>query len=174
MPILSLYARKEKINFFFNILPKDASILEVGCAGGWLGEHLKKNSFSNYTGIDLVTQPGNISGNILDWMALGIKPQSFDVIAAFEVVEHVPCFRELFEILKPGGLLFLTSPLPHMDWLCRIFEYAGLNQKRTSPHDHLIYFRDVPYFELLELKIKAGIVQWGKFRKPMNAKGAYK
>jgi hypothetical protein len=41
----------------------------------------------------------------------------------------------------------LTSPLPHLDWIAWILEVIGLSQKRTSPHDRLIYFGDVPYFQ---------------------------
>ncbi len=107
-------------------------------------------------------------GNILEWRALGIEPESFDVIVAFELIEHVDCVQEMFDILKPGGLLMLTSPLPHMDWMCSLLERLGLNQKRTSPHCHLIYFKDLPLFEPLEIKIMGGMAQWGKFRKPIR------
>lgn len=88
---------------------------------------------------------------------------------AFEVVEHVHCFREFAELLKPGGLLLLTSPVPHMDWLCKALEKVGLNQKRTSPHDHLIYFKNIPLFEPLETKTVGLMAQWGKFRRPLGA-----
>lgn len=165
MAVLSDYARKKKIEYFLKGLPKDWHILEVGCATGWLGDHLRRQGYANYIGLDLVP-PADILGNILDWERLGLKRASFDVVIAFEVVEHVDCFRELYEVLKPGGLLFLTSPVPHMDWFCRILESVGLNQKRTSRHSNLTYFRDIPLFKPVEVRTVGLAAQWGKFRKP--------
>ncbi len=44
-------------------------------------------------------------------------------------------------------------------------ETLGLNQKRTSPHDHLIRFLDVPYFQHKEVRVMGFLSQWGVFRK---------
>ncbi|NIM57424.1 MAG: methyltransferase domain-containing protein [Candidatus Aminicenantes bacterium] len=165
-PLLSKYAQKKKIKYFLKDIPKPAKILEVGCGSFWLGNYLKKSGWKNYVGLDL-RPPADIVGNILNWKKLGIKGNSFDVIIAFEVIEHINCFQEFFDILKPGGLLMLTSPVPNMDWLCKLLETLRLNQKRTSPHDHLIYFKDIPFFEPIETKTVGFISQWGKFRKPI-------
>ncbi len=54
---------------------------------------------------------------------LRIESESFDVTIAFELIEHVDCLQQLFDILKPGGVLMLTSPLPHMDWLCLLSQF---------------------------------------------------
>jgi 2-polyprenyl-3-methyl-5-hydroxy-6-metoxy-1,4-benzoquinol methylase len=43
---------------------------------------------------------------------LALHPESFDVIIAFELIEHVDCFQEFYDLLKPGGLLMLTSSGP--------------------------------------------------------------
>ncbi len=166
MGLLSRYAQRKRIDYFVEDIPKDAKILEVGCGDGWFGNHLKRNGWRNYVGLDIVP-PADIVGNILDWRKLGIKEGTFDIITAFEVIEHIDCFQEFNDILKPGGLLVLTSPVPHMDWLCKLLETIGLNQKRTSPHNHLVYFRDVPLFEPLEIKTIGFLIQWGKFRKPI-------
>lgn len=166
MPLLSKYAQKKKIDYFIKTIPRQAKILEVGCAEGRLGNYLKRNGWKNYIGLDILP-PADIVGNILDWKKIGIKEQSFDVIIAFEVIEHINCFQEFFDILKPGGLLMLTSPIPRLDWLCRLLEAIGLNQRRTSPHDHLIYFRDIPLFEPAEIRTIGLMAQWGKFRKPI-------
>lgn len=47
-----------------------------------------------------------------------------------------------------------------------MLEFLGLNHKRTSPHDWLIYFKDIPLFEPVETKNVALIAQWEIFRKP--------
>src|SRR5579872_2546599 len=138
MPLFSDIGRKLKLDYFLKSVAKDARILEIGCADGWLGKHLKEHGWKNYVGLDL-KPPADIVGDIRDWKNLGLEPESFDVIFAFEVLEHVPCFQECFDLLKPGGNLMATSPVPHLDWLCSLLEAAGLNQKRTSPHDYLFY-----------------------------------
>jgi SAM-dependent methyltransferase len=164
MPLLSDYAKRRKIRYFLDPIPKDARILEIGCGNGWVGKYLRQHGWGNYIGLDIVP-PADYVGSIKDWRKLGLDPESFDVIIAFEVVEHVDCFRECYDLLKPGGKLLLTSPFPPADWLLRVLEWTGLNQKRTSPHDHLAYFRRVGEFEHKEVKLVALLSQWGTFKK---------
>jgi len=102
MPLLSDLARAKKIDFFLKPLLKEARILEIGSAGGWVGDFLKSNGWKDYIGLDLFP-PADIVGDIRHWVDLGLKERSFDVIIAFEVVEHVDCFKECFDLLKPGG-----------------------------------------------------------------------
>ena len=165
MPLLARCAQKKRISFFTPHIPQGSRVLEVGCGEGWFGHYLKAGGW-DYVGLD-IRPPADIVGDIRDWSSLGIEGGSFDVVIAFELVEHVHCFQEFNDILRPGGLLMLTSPVPHMDWLCKVLEFIGLNQKRTSPHDHLIYLRDIPFFQPLQLKTVGLIGQWGVFRKPL-------
>lgn len=145
-------------------------MLEVGCGDGWLGSHLRARGWTGYTGLDL-RAPADVVGDLRDWRRLGLQAESFDAIIAFEVVEHVDCFQEMHDLLKPGGLLMLSSPHPRWDWLCRVLEGVGLSQKRSSPHDHLIDFGSVPLFEPVELRRVALMAQWGVFRKPAERRG---
>lgn len=152
-------------------IPKDARILEIGCGAQWVGTYLKNGGWENYFGMDLVP-PADIVGDITQWRQLGMTPESFDVIIAFEVIEHVDFVCETFDLLKPGGLLMLTSPLPYMDWALWILETLGLNQKRTSPHSNLVHFSKLPFFEVLTCKKVGGLCQWGILRKPLSGKSA--
>jgi SAM-dependent methyltransferase len=165
MPLLSDIAQRKKIEFFLEPLPRDAAILEIGCGSKWVGDYLREAGYSGYVGNDLFP-PADIVGDIREWRSLGLKPESFDAIVAFEVVEHVDLFAEAFDLLRPGGKLLLTSPVPEMDWAMQLLEAVGLNQKRTSPHDHLIDFRTIPYFEPLATRRVAGLSQWGILVKP--------
>ena len=168
MPLLSDYARRKKIEYFFSDIPKDARILEVGSGEGWVGKYLKEHGWRNYLGID-IKPPADIVGDLRQWRSLGLQPESYDVIIAFEVIEHVDIYKEMYDLLRPGGMLLVTTPVPHMDWACKILERVGLNQRRTSPHDHLTYFKDIPLFEPVDTRIVKLIGQWGKFRKPARA-----
>ena len=164
MPILSEFAKKRKIKYFIEKIPKDKSVLEIGSGSGWVGKYLKDNDWTNYTGIDIVP-PADIVGDIRNWNALGIKEESFDVIIAFEVVEHVDCFKECWTLLKRDGKLIITTPVPRMDWLLIVIEFFGLNQKRTSPHNNLVYLKNVNFFKYKKIKIIAFLSQWGIFIK---------
>jgi len=128
---------------------------------------MKSNGWDNYVGIDIVP-PTDIVGDIRLWKQLGLKQNSFDYIIAFEVVEHVDIFQSCFDLLKDDGVLLLTTPVPHMDCILKIFEKMGLNQKRTSPHNNLTYLSKIKLFTPIVLNKKAGLAQWGKFKKNMH------
>jgi SAM-dependent methyltransferase len=164
MPLLSQIAAAKKMDYFLRGVPLSAAILEIGSGNGWASRYLNQHGFHNYKGIDLVP-PADIVGDIRQWKELGLSPQSFDVILAFELVEHVECFDVCYALLKPGGKLMVTTPIPHMDWAMKILETVGLNQKRTSPHDHLVYLKNVPYFEIKQIRTVACLAQWGVLMK---------
>jgi hypothetical protein len=167
MPLLSAIARTKKCSYFFPQIPKDAQILEIGCGAGWVREYFKSGGWTGYTGLDLVP-PADLVGDIKNWRALGLKPGSVDVIVAFEVIEHVDIIPECFSLLRSGGTLLMTSPVPSMDWVMKALEQIGLNQKRTSPHCNLVDFRTLPLFQILDYRVVAGLAQWGILQKPLS------
>lgn len=164
MPLLSEYARRKKIRYFLEPIPKQARILEVGSGSGWVREYLTGRGWTNYTGIDL-KPPADIVGDIRRWADLGLRPQSFDTIIAFEVVEHVDCLKDCYDLLRPGGSMLLTTPVPCMDWALRLLERLGLNQKRTSPHDALVWVSKAACFEHKCVRIVGLMSQWAVLRK---------
>jgi 2-polyprenyl-3-methyl-5-hydroxy-6-metoxy-1,4-benzoquinol methylase len=166
MALLSEYAQKKKLEYFFSKIDKKARILEVGCADGWVGAYAKENGWNNFVGLDILPNANaDVIGDINEWKKLGLKKNSFDAIIAFEVIEHGDFARAFNDLLKPSGKLFVTTPVPHMDWLCKTLEKAGLNQTRSSLHSHLIYLEKVPHLELLEKQVKGFMSQWGIFTK---------
>lgn len=168
MPFLSNIARKKKIDYFLSKIDKDANILEIGSGGGWVGKYLKENGYRNYVGMD-ICGPADVVGDIKDLSSLPFREDQFDVIIAFEVIEHVDLVDECRYLLKPGGKLFMTTPVPEMDWLCLTLEMLGLNQKRTSPHDNLTHIRTIPGFKTEAFKIVGFMGQWGKYKKVQDA-----
>jgi 2-polyprenyl-6-hydroxyphenyl methylase / 3-demethylubiquinone-9 3-methyltransferase len=101
------------------------TILDIGCGAGLLSEPLARLG-ANVTGID--PAPGNIevarrhaveTGASLAYRAatveeLAVEGQTFDVVLAMEVVEHVTNMRRFAKtavgLVKPGGL-FAASTL---------------------------------------------------------------
>ena len=163
MPPVQGWARRKRLEFFQPQLVSPGRILEIGSGSGWVREALSAAGHTHYTGVDL-QPPADLVGDIHQWRTLGLQPESFDTIIAFEVVEHVDCFEACRQLLRPGGKLLLTTPVPHMDWLLKITEALGLNQRRTSPHDHLVDLTTVPGFRHKTIRIILGLGQWGCLR----------
>jgi SAM-dependent methyltransferase len=65
------------------------------------------------------------------------EAESFDGVAIVEVIEHVldpePLLSEVFRILRPGGVVWVTTPsLNSLSW-----RLLGLNWSMVAPPDHL-------------------------------------
>ena len=110
---------------FSRSLPAGARIVDLGCGNGALTATLL-GAGAEIHGIDgsesgiewatrcyrgIAFRQGDITGNL---RTLGLEPDSFDAVVAAEVIEHVYEPRRMasnaFELLKPGGALFLTTP----------------------------------------------------------------
>jgi 2-polyprenyl-3-methyl-5-hydroxy-6-metoxy-1,4-benzoquinol methylase len=140
-PLLSEISRNNKLKMIeAHCKPADA-ILEVGSGSGWFSGKLREHGY-HVTTLDLVA-PADVVGDINQWQQLGLKPASFDIIIALEVIEHTDCLSALQSLCKADGLIMLSSPHPKWDWVMKTLEYLRLTQKRTSPHDHLIDFRKI-------------------------------
>lgn len=164
MTLFSKIAQTKKIKFFINPIPKNAHILEIGCGNNWLGNYLFNKGWKNYVGIDVIGNP-SIKGDINQWKILGLKAESYDVIIAFEVVEHDNIWNACFSLLKPGGKLLITTPNPSGDWVLKILEFLKLNQKRTSPHIYLQKIKKIDKFQTVYYKNILNLSQWAIFIK---------
>jgi SAM-dependent methyltransferase len=123
-------------------------VLEVGCGTGNVLRALEQACPRGIVvGMDLFaeglafarkrTSCPLVQGN-LEQPGFGVQ---FDLIGAFDVVEHLPddikVFRCLHSMLKPGGTLLLTVPAHQSLWSyfdeaahhCRRYEHADLRRK---------------------------------------------
>jgi 2-polyprenyl-3-methyl-5-hydroxy-6-metoxy-1,4-benzoquinol methylase len=160
---LSWLARRGKVRYFLPYVAPDARILDVGCASNWFKAAAADRGWINVTGVDLAP-PADIVGDVCNWRELGMTEGSWDALTAFEVLEHGDFAPVFHELLREGGLLFATTPVPSMDPVCHALERVGLLQRRTSPHTHLTNLRELPGFEVVDYKIKAGVSQWAVLR----------
>jgi 2-polyprenyl-3-methyl-5-hydroxy-6-metoxy-1,4-benzoquinol methylase len=155
--------RRRKLEFFFGRIDPAARILDLGCADGWVGRWAREHGYSNIVGLDL-RPPADVVGDIRDWERIGLPRSSFDVVIALEVVEHGDFAEAIRALLKPTGKLMVTTPVPRMDWACKVGEGLGLFQARTSPHTHLVDVRRYPGFVCEKRVVKATISQWAVLR----------
>jgi SAM-dependent methyltransferase len=110
------------VNYLKPFLDKpEAHIAEVGCATGFLLSMIKKEGFSNLTGID--PSPGctaaankhygiKVLTNTISNIELA--DNSVDVLILVGVLEHIrdldDSLQKLWRILKPGGKFFIVVP----------------------------------------------------------------
>ena len=116
--------KRIKIIFGDLLLKKDLSgkkFLEVGCGLGYFSNKASKLG-AKVTGIDIGPNLVNINKNktpngafkVASASKLPFNSESFDVVLSTEVIEHVDnqkdAFKEMFRVLKKGGILVITTP----------------------------------------------------------------
>lgn len=141
---------------FLNQLPQSAKALDVGC-GDLVEAHYLAHLGFDVTGIDLDedllearrARKSWDEGTKLTLKALSVYdiPEDlgpFDLITAFDIIEHLPELDEaietLFALLKPGGFFFLTVPNRYASsevyskWLLRGMSKLGRRPPPGVPH----------------------------------------
>lgn len=96
--------------------PAPGKWLDFGCGNGGLVRFIRDRGDNQVFGFDTGTwaEKARASGlPILDGDELADHDGTFDIITAVEVIEHIPnpveVLKRLRRLLKPGGLLFLTT-----------------------------------------------------------------
>lgn len=129
------------------LLPKMGRFLDVGCNIGAAVEAARHLGY-DATGIDI--DPHSVSladqlfpGNRFEVRAIeeyAAQEQPFDIVHSSEVIEHVPDIqafvRALSQLLKPGGILYLTTPDAGHWRVPRDF----LSWVTVCPPEHIHYF----------------------------------
>ncbi len=107
-----------------NKLPRDTTVLDVGCGIGGSSRILAKDYGFDVTGVtispqqvkraqELTPEGVNAKFAVDDAMALSYPDASFDVVWSIEAGPHMPdkavFARELLRVLKPGGVLVVAD-----------------------------------------------------------------
>jgi 2-polyprenyl-3-methyl-5-hydroxy-6-metoxy-1,4-benzoquinol methylase len=139
---------------------KKGKLLDFGCGTGWFLEGAKDHfeSFGvEYS--DSIRKWLLEKFNIKTFKTLNsIKSEKFDIITAFDVIEHVPdpldLLNNLKKKLKKNGIILIYTP--NFDSLG--FNYLGLNNNLLCPPNHLFYFNKKS-FDFMCKKINLKIVE---------------
>ena len=123
--------RKKKyyhfLEYVIRLKGRNIKILDVGCAYGFLIEQARELGLDAY-GLEYskyAIEKSKVKEYIVHGSAesMPFPSLSFDVIFAFDVVEHLPnpekAISEFSRVLKDNGILILTTPHPKYpgDWI---------------------------------------------------------
>ena len=119
-PLIKEFTALSRINLFKNIINKGL-LLDVGCSSGGFIESALKNGYDAY-GLEMSSEAKKKAKQcIKKRITLGDAEiltkkirEKFDVITAFDVVEHtkdpVNFIQNLSKLLKKNGILVFTTP----------------------------------------------------------------
>jgi len=128
------------------------NFLDIGCNGGFMVEAARRKGFTGW-GIDLDpvsidyarrSYPGNqfFYGPVSDFDPRDPQgaPVTFAAAYCSEVIEHVPepqgFLWDIYRLLSPGGVLYLTTPdISHWRRPRRLLDWDAF-----CPPSHLLYF----------------------------------
>ncbi len=118
--------------------------LDLGCGNGFTGSvFMHRIGADDYHGID--RQAGFVSPLELGYASLTVgeiealpfADETFDFLVAICVIEHIPEFdralSEICRVLKPGGALICTVPMPNFSEANAAFRfYQSIGAKKKS------------------------------------------
>lgn len=129
----------------FEPFRKTNKLIDIGCGIGYFLEEAKKRGWEVYGveitdgAVKICSEKGiNIQKGFLK--NLNFKPEMFDIITSFEVIEHINNpkteFKNFHSILREGGLVYVTTP--NFNSLLRYRLKAAYNI--ISFPEHLCYY----------------------------------
>jgi ubiquinone/menaquinone biosynthesis C-methylase UbiE len=156
-------------------IPSNARILDLGC--GYNGKLLQtiEKSISSGVGMDISVNPESkntkielISHNLN--YPLPFSENEFDVVTSLANLEHLDdpsyALQEIFRVLKPGGILLLTTPSVYAKPVLEILAFLRI-VSRQEIEDHKNYFDKKILYEYCR-KIKFSSFKHHYFQLGMN------
>lgn len=106
---------------------KNKTLVDIGCSFGWMEQELAHSGTKKIIGVELNPQAvefakknvKNAEFLVGSALELPIKDGIADIATLYDVIEHVPpgtekqALTEANRILKPGGILLLSTPFDH-------------------------------------------------------------
>lgn len=155
------------------------SVLEIGIGNGFVSDYLRKRGYSVTTvDIDEQLNPDYV-GSVL---SLPFEDESFDVVACFEVLEHIPyesfsqALREMHRVSRANAVLSIpdssraypfwlrVGPLWDIRWLIRVPRLRGRRRSRVTLHFWEIGLSGYPIKRILDDVAWAGFEMLKTYR----------
>ncbi len=125
-----------------NVSRRDGDVLDIGCGAGNMIHHLSR--YGRVKGVDVDARPVAMAqargydvrqGDIAQHIPF--SDASFDLVTALDVIEHVDndeaIIREAYRVLRPGGLLTISTPA--FQWLWSYNDVLNGHKRRYTPHE---------------------------------------
>lgn len=125
-----------------NVPRRGGDVLDIGCGAGNMIHHLSR--YGRVKGIDVDARPVAMAqargydvrqGDPTDGIAF--PDSSFDLVTILDVIEHIDddekVLREAFRVLRPNGLLTISTPA--FQWLWSHNDELNAHKRRYSPHE---------------------------------------
>ena len=121
---MNMYDTQKRLEVFYKeLLVEDIrgkNLLDAGCGTGWFSKKASDRGAS-VTSMDLgekllskVKEKCNSTCVVGSVLQIPYNDNSFDIVVSSEVIEHVPdphkALQELFRVLKPKGVLIISTP----------------------------------------------------------------
>ena len=147
-PFLEEILYKLRFQKVIKSIPPGSKVLDLGC--GFNGKLLKKieEKISLGVGIDISVNSQNKSSKIkliahdLNY-PLPFSENEFDVVTSLANLEHLESpqksLEEIYRVLKPGGILLLTTPSTYGKPVLEFLAFFGVVSKQEI-QDHKNYF----------------------------------
>lgn len=144
----NFYARRqEEFEAITRHLPRTELVLEAGCSFGHVAEYFRALGY-RIVGLDYVFDSlaaGRVKAPKLsftqgDIHSLPFSDDSLGGYLSFGVLEHfefgpMPALREAFRVLKPGGVIAVTMPVPTplvRKWIPQLRPWLSLDPLRRN------------------------------------------
>ncbi len=168
-------------------------ILDIGCGFGWFEVHALQSGCESIAGLEISEDDLETARKyIVDPKAsfkvggatnLPFGNETFDIVVAWEVLEHIPkntediMFQEVYRVLKPGSHFYLSTP--NKSFFSNILDPAWwLIGHRHYSVEQLRTLAESIGFSVAEIRVAAGwwsilhtlnmyVAKWILRRKPI-------
>lgn len=146
--VVNRYDTEKRLQVFFDeLLPTDLhgkKLLDAGCGTGWFSARAVQQG-AQVTSLDVgkkllqeVAKKCSSTLVVGDVLNLPFTANTFDVVVSSEVIEHttnpLKALKEFYRVLKPGGLLVVSTPNARWYWALQIAQFLRLRPYQGYEH----------------------------------------